>query len=160
MGEGERPATLIEQFLDQIKDPKYDITVTTLRMDNNKTLESCIEAVRRHDLVLARQRIQDHRLLKVRRMAGMEDVSDEGAVANAQSSSYIAPEIWKALTPDQRKAIIQARQKDGGNKAKSDLSPNPMSKRERNRARRARVKAKRDAKKKKESQKDAGEDSD
>jgi len=128
-------------------------------MDNNKTLESCIEAVRRHDLVLARQRIQDHRLLKVRRMAGMEDVSDEGAVANAQSSSYIAPEIWKALTPDQRKAIIQARQKDGG-KAKSESSSNPMSKRERNRARRARVKAKRDAKKKKESQKDAGEDSD
>ena len=158
MGEGERPATLIEQFLDQIKDPKYDITVTTLRMDNNKTLESCIEAVRRHDLVLARQRIQDHRLLKVRRMAGMEDVSDEGAVTNVQSSSYIAPEIWKALTPDQRKAIIQARQKDGG-KAKSESSPNPMSKREKNRAQRARVKAKRDAKKKKESQKD-GEDSD
>ena len=66
-------------------------------------------------------------------MAGMEDVSEESEVAVVQSSSYITPEIWKALTPDQRKAIIQACQKDGG-KLKDDLNSNPMSKRERNRA--------------------------
>ena len=88
----------------------------------------------------------------------MEDISEESAVAVGQPSSYIAPEIWKALTLDQRKAIIQARQKDGG-KSKEDSNSNPMSKRERNRARRARVKAKRDARKKKGSLKD-GEDSD
>jgi hypothetical protein len=152
MGEGERSATLIEQFLDQIKDPKYDVTVTTLRMDNNKTLESCIEAVRRYDLVLTRQRIQDHRLTKIRRLPGMEDVTDEGA--GVQSSSYIAPEIWRTLTPEQRKAIIQARQKDSG-KPKDDSNANPMTKRERNRARRAKAKAKRDTKNKQESQKSA-----
>jgi len=152
MGEEERLATLIEQFLDQIKDPKYDVMVTTLRMDNNKTLESCIEAVRRYDLVLARQRIQGHRLTKIRRLPGMEDVTDESA--GGQSSSYIAPEIWRTLSPEQRKAIIQGRQKDGG-KPKDDSNANPMAKRERNRARRARAKARRDAKDRKESQKGA-----
>ena len=147
---------LIEQLLDQIKDPKYDIMVTTLHMDNNKPpLASCIESVRRHDLVLAHQCIQDHRLSKIRRMAGIEDVSDESAVAAAQPSSYIAPEIWKALTPEQRKAIIQARQKDGG-KSKDESNSNPLSKQERNRAQHAAEKAMHDAKKK-ESQKD-GED--
>jgi len=145
IGEGERSATLIEQFLDQIKDPKYNVTVTTLRMDNNKTLESCIEAVRRHDLVLARQRIQDHRLSKIRRLLDMNDVSDESAVAAAQPSTYIAPEIWRTLTPEQRKAIIQARKKDGS-KPKDDSSANPTMKQERNRARRARTKARHHAK--------------
>ena len=48
-GEGERATTLREQFLDQIKDPKYDVTVSNLRMDAEKTLEDCIEAVRKHD---------------------------------------------------------------------------------------------------------------
>ena len=121
-------------------------------MDNNKTLGSCIEAVRRYDLVLARQRIQDHRLTKIRRLPGMEDVTDESA--GGQSSSYIAPEIWRTLSPEQRKAIIQGRQKDGG-KLKDDSNANPMAKRERNRARRARAKARRDAKDRKESQKGA-----
>ena len=79
-------------------------------------------------------------------------------MAVGQPSSYIAPEIWKALTPEQCKAIIQAHQKDGS-KSKDDSNSNPMSKRETNRAQRTRVKAKRDAKKRKESQKD-GEDRD
>ena len=133
--------------------------MTTLRMDNNKTLESCIEAVRRHDLVLARQHIQDHRLLKIRRLAGMEDVSDEAAVAVARPNSYIEPEVWNALTPEQRRAIIRARQEDG-NKSEDDSKSNPKSKREkRTRAWRAKLKAKRDAKqKKKDSQKADGED--
>jgi hypothetical protein len=104
-GEGECPTTLIDQFLDQIKDPKYEVTITTLRMDNSKTLDSCIQAIRRHDLVLARQKVQDHRLSKVRRLNIEDDVSTQQL-----SSTYIQPEIWSALTPEQRKAIIQARQ--------------------------------------------------
>jgi hypothetical protein len=76
-GEGEQPATLIDQFLDQIKDSKYDVTITTLRMDSSKTLESCIQAIRRHDLVLARQKVQDHGLSKVRRLNVEDDVSEQ-----------------------------------------------------------------------------------
>jgi len=53
MGEGEHPATLMDQFLDQIKDNKYEVTITSLRMDKGKTLEACIEAVHHHDLVLS-----------------------------------------------------------------------------------------------------------
>ena len=35
----------MDQFLDQIKDKKYEVTITNLRMDNGKTLETCIEAI-------------------------------------------------------------------------------------------------------------------
>ena len=94
---------------------------------------------------MAHQRIQDHRLTKIRRLLDMNDVSDEGAVAAAQPSTYIAPEIWRTLTPEQRKAIIQARKKDGS-RPKDDSSANPMMKQDRNRARRARAKARRHAK--------------
>ena len=51
MNEGEHPATLMDKFLDQIKDNKYEVTVTNLRMNNGKTLETCIEAIWHHDLV-------------------------------------------------------------------------------------------------------------
>ena len=67
-GEGERPATLVEQFLDQIKDPQYEVTVSNLRMENDKTLDQCIEVIRKHDLVVTRQRIKDHRFSKIRRL--------------------------------------------------------------------------------------------
>jgi len=60
MNEGGCPATLMDQFLDQIKDNKYEVTVTNLRMNNGKTLETCIEAVQHHDLVLSRHRVQEH----------------------------------------------------------------------------------------------------
>jgi len=51
MNEGEHPASLMDQFLDQIKDNKYEVRVTNLRMNNGKTLETCIEAIWHHDLV-------------------------------------------------------------------------------------------------------------
>ena len=53
MNEGEHPETLMDQFLDQIKDNKYEVTITNLRMDNGETLETCIEAIWHHDLVLS-----------------------------------------------------------------------------------------------------------
>ena len=53
MGEGEHPAILMDPFLDQIKDNKYEMTVTNLRMDNGKTMENCIEAIHHHNLVLS-----------------------------------------------------------------------------------------------------------
>jgi len=137
-GEGERPATLIDQFLDQIKDSKYDVTVTTLRMDPNKTLESCIQAIRRHDLVIARQKVQDHRLTKVRRLNIEDDVSIQ-----SMASSYIQPEAWYALTPDQRKAIIQARQENPTSNPTNNPSANgqgELAKKEAKRVRRAKVK--------------------
>jgi len=45
MNEGGHPATLMDQFLDQIKDNKYEVTITSLRMDNGKPLETCVEAI-------------------------------------------------------------------------------------------------------------------
>jgi hypothetical protein len=129
-GEGERPATLIDQFLDQIKDSKYDVTVTSLRMDGSKTLENCIEAIRKHDLVLARQRINSHRFSKVRRVNATDDTS-----THQPTSTYIQPEVWVALTPAQRKAIIQARERDTSeDAAQKDTHANKQAQR---RARRA-----------------------
>jgi hypothetical protein len=133
-GEGERPATLSEQFLDQIKDSKYDVMVTTLRMDSSKTLESCIEAVRRHDIVLERQKFDSHRLSKVRRVNSSDDTS-----TSQPTSTYIQPEVWSVLTTAQRKAIMEAR----GNKSNSsstDSTKVVMDKQARKRARRARAK--------------------
>ena len=66
MNEGEHPATLMDQFLDQIKDNKYKVTITNLRMKNGKTLETCIEAIRCHDLVLSRHRVEEHGFIKIR----------------------------------------------------------------------------------------------
>jgi len=60
MNEGKCPATLMDQFLDQIKDSKYEVTITNLRMNNGKTLETCIEAIQHHDLVLTCHRVQEH----------------------------------------------------------------------------------------------------
>jgi len=53
MGEGECPATLMDQFSDQIKNNIYEVTITNLRMNNGKTLETCIEAIHHHNLVLS-----------------------------------------------------------------------------------------------------------
>ena len=143
-GEGERPTTLVEQFLDQIKDSKYEVTVSNLRMDNNKTLERCIEAIREHDLVLARLRIKDHRLFKIRRLNTLSDTS-----TYQSGKGYIQPEVWASLTPAQRKAIIQARAKQGdkGVTYTSEQKRNTEgSKTEAQKARRARAIAKRKAK--------------
>ena len=60
MNEEECPAVLMDQFLDQIKDNKYEVTVTNLRMNNGKTLEICIEAMKHHDLVFSHHRVQEH----------------------------------------------------------------------------------------------------
>jgi len=62
MNEGDHPATLMDQFLDQIKDSKYEMTTTNLRMDNGKTLETCIE-------------VQEHQFIKIRHLTLEEDVS-------------------------------------------------------------------------------------
>ena len=146
-GEGERPTTLREQFLDQIKDSKYDVTVSNLRMDSNKSLEDCIEAVRKHDLVLARLSLKTHRFSKVRRLnKGQDTSSPEGG------TGYIQPDIWASLTPEQRKAIILARQKNdsGGGDANSVKD----AKARRAKAYAARKRAKEQAKKDKEKEKD------
>ena len=114
------------------------MTVTTLRMDANKTLESCIQAIRRHDLVIARQKVQDHRLTKVRRL----NVEDNVSIQNL-ASSYIQPEAWYALTPDQRKAIIQARQENPSGNPTHNPNANSQSelaKKEAKRVRRAKAK--------------------
>ena len=51
--------------------------------------------------------MQEHRLTKIRRLNIEDDVSIQRLAA-----SYIQPEAWYALSPDQRKSIIQVRQKD------------------------------------------------
>ena len=56
----------VNQFLDQIKDNKYEVKVTNLRMNNGKTLETCIEAILHHDLVSSHHRVQEHRFIKIR----------------------------------------------------------------------------------------------
>ena len=108
-GEGERPATLVEQFLDQIKDPQYEVTVSNLRMENDKTLDQCIEVIRKHDLVVTRQRIKDHRFSKIRRLNSLGNNPH-----NPSGSGYIPPDVWANLTPAQRQAIIQARERKKG----------------------------------------------
>ena len=137
---------MIDQFLDQIKDSKYDVTITTLRMDSSKTLESCIQAIRRHDLVLAHQKVQDHRLSKVRRL-NVEDDNPE----QQSTSTYIQPDVWYALSPEQRKAIMQARQQNPSNT--STNNPNAKNEKgngekESKKARRAKARAKAKGKKK------------
>jgi hypothetical protein len=131
MDEGEHPATLIDQFLDQIKDNKYEVTITNLRMDSEKTLQQCIEAVRRHDLVLSRNRTQEHRFTKIRRLTMMDDTSSV-----AKTSTYIEPEVWQALSTEQRRAIIQSREKKPQGPDENKKSPNGGQRN--NRARRAR----------------------
>ena len=42
-GEGERPVTRIDQFLDHIREDRYKITVSNLCIDRNKTLDSCCQ---------------------------------------------------------------------------------------------------------------------
>jgi hypothetical protein len=119
MDEGEHPATLIDQFLDQIKDNKYEVTVTNLRMDSEKTLQQCIEAVRRHDLVLSRNRTQEHRFTKIRRLAEMDDISSD-----TKTSGYIEPAVWQGLTSEQRQAIIQSRKRKNPGQDDSNKGPN------------------------------------
>ena len=43
VGENEHPNTLIECFLDHIKDPLYKITVTNMHMNGTKTLDDCMK---------------------------------------------------------------------------------------------------------------------
>ena len=45
VGENECPNTLIKHFLDQIKDPLYEIRLTNMCMNGTKTLDYCIEAI-------------------------------------------------------------------------------------------------------------------
>jgi hypothetical protein len=97
MDEGEHPATLMDQFLDPIKGNKYEVTITNLRMDSEKTLQQCIEAVCCHDLVLSHNRTQEHRFTKIRRLAMMDDTSSV-----TKTSTYIEPEVWQALSTEQR----------------------------------------------------------
>ena len=97
MDEGECPATLIDQFLDQIKDNKYEVTITHLRIDSEKTLQECIEAVRHHDLILSCNRTQEHQFTKIRRLVMMDDTSSV-----TKTSTYIEPEVWQGLSTDQR----------------------------------------------------------
>ena len=138
-GEGERATTLREQFLDQIKDTKYEVPISNLRMDNEKSLEDCIEAIRRHDLVIARQSLKSHQFSsKARRLNIDHDATQaEGKVG------YIPPDVWSTLTPDQRKAIIATREKKEPGKPES-------GKARRAKAYAARKKAKEQAQKEKE----------
>ena len=137
-GEGERATTLREQFLDQVKDPTYNVPISNLRMDNDKSLEDCIEAIRRHDLVLARQNVKAHQFSKARRLnTGQDATQTEGKVG------YIPPDVWSTLTPDQRKAIIATREKNETDKPEN-------AKARRAKAYAARKKAKEQAKKEKE----------
>ena len=106
MNEEEHPATLMDQFLDQIKDNKYEVTVTNLRMDNGKTLETCIEAIRCPDLVLSRHRVQEHRFIKIRCLNQEVDASGP-----SKTSTYIEPDVWQGLSTEQPRTIIQAQEK-------------------------------------------------
>ena len=101
INEGEDPATLMDQFLDQIKDNKYEVTVTNLRMDNGKTLETCIEAIQCHDLFLSHHRVQEHRFIKIRCLNQEDDVSGP-----SKTSTYIEPEVWQGLSTEQCRIIM------------------------------------------------------
>ena len=137
-GEGERPATLIDLFLDHIRDDKYKITVSNLRMDRNKTLDSCIEAIRQQDLINEREEVHDRRL-KARRLNADEDVTMN---QSSSQSTYIPPEVWSVLTTEQRKAIIDAR-KPG---AKQQTAAQKTAKARRAKAKKEKAKAKKAAK--------------
>ena len=50
----------MDQFLDQIKTNKYEVTITNSGIENGKTLETCIEAIQHQDLVLSGHRVQEH----------------------------------------------------------------------------------------------------
>jgi len=129
---------LIDLFLDHIRDDKYKITVSNLRMDRNKTLDSCIEAIRQQDLINEREEVHDRRL-KARRLNAEEDVTTN---QSGSQSTYIPPEVWSALTSEQRKAIIDAR-KPG---AKQQSASQKTAKARRAKAKREKAKAKKAAK--------------
>jgi len=123
MDEGECPATLIDQFLDQFKDNKYKVTITNLRMDSEKSLQECIDAVRHHDLILSCNRTQEHWFTKIRRLAMIDDTSSV-----TKTSTYIEPEVWQGLSTDQRWAIIQSQEKKPPEQDGSKKWPNGASK--------------------------------
>jgi hypothetical protein len=54
--------------------------------------------------------VQDHHLSKVRRLNIEDDVSEQQS-----TSTYIQPDVWHALSPEQQKAIMQARQQNPSN---------------------------------------------
>ena len=107
-------------------------------MDRNKTLDSCIEAVRQQDLINEREEVHDRRL-KARRLNADEDVTTN---QSTPQSTYIPPEVWSVLTTEQRKAIIDAR-KPG---AKQPTAAQKTAKARRAKAKREKAKAKKAAK--------------
>jgi hypothetical protein len=108
------------------------VTVTNLRLDSEKTLQQCIEAVRHHDLVLSHNRTQEHRFTKIRRLAEMDDISSD-----TKTSGYIEPAVWQGLTSEQRQAIIQSQKRKNPGQDDSNKGPNGAFKY--NRARRAKA---------------------
>ena len=80
----------MDQFLNQIKENKYEVTTTNLRMGNGKTLETCIKAIQHHDLLLSCHRVQEHCFIKIRCLNLEEDVSGP-----SKTSTYIEPEVWQ-----------------------------------------------------------------
>jgi hypothetical protein len=124
LGREEREETLTDLFLDSIVDPKFEVTVANCRLRDRISIHECFEAIRKYDNVIMREATQgEGNKYKIRRINGngkQQGIRQQGKV----DSSYRTYNEWQKLNPDQRAAILEARERENEkNDPKDDHEP-------------------------------------
>jgi hypothetical protein len=109
----EREETLTDLFLDSILDPKFEVTVANCRLRDRISLHECFEAIRKYVNVITKEAVQgEGGKYKIRRTNNnTKQVSKHQG--KKLDGAYRPYSEWQKLTPEQRSAILVAREKDG-----------------------------------------------
>lgn len=114
LGREEREETLTDLFLDSIIDPKFEVTVANCRLRERISIHECFEAVRKYDNVILREASQgETNKYKIRRLNS--NIRQQGTKQQGKAkvdSSYRTYNEWQKLSPEQRSAILEAREKE------------------------------------------------
>jgi hypothetical protein len=127
LGREEREETLVDLFLDSIIDPRFEVTIANCWLREYITLQECFEAVRKYDNIILRDELGDKNKLKIRRNSikdGTPETNKVGSNNLKINTGYKSYKEWQKLSPEERSAIIKAREEERGkNSGRTSRTP-------------------------------------
>jgi hypothetical protein len=112
LGREEREETLTDLFLDSILDPKFEVTIANCGLRERISIHECFEAIRKYHNMIAREATQgEGNRYKIRRVNnGIKQETRQQGKAKIDGS-YRTYNEWQKLTPEERAAVLAAREK-------------------------------------------------
>jgi hypothetical protein len=90
----EREETLIDLFLDSIRDEKYAVPVASCRLNEKITLEDCYEAIGKYDNVITRENVKEDNIIRFNKLRRLDTQGTGDNENTTMDTSYKPYKEW------------------------------------------------------------------